>query len=456
MNRPSSHDFYAEARACLKLAVPVIAAMFAVIGMGTVDTIMAGRLGSGTLAAVAVGSNVNVVFLVFFMGILLACSPIVAHRAGAGQADARVGVFVREAQLLALFLAAVWTAAAHLAAEPVLAHLGLEPDTARIAARFLRAYSWSSFGLCQWFVLRYAAEGAGVTTPAFWSGLVGLAANAVLDWIFMYGKFGLPAMGAVGCGWATTISSMLMAGAIALQFPRHAPLRALHVFGGERPVPGAGTREIIKLGLPIALILVAEAGLFSAAALVMAHFGDHVVAAYQIAINFASIAFMIPLGIGHATTVRVGHAAGGGDAELARYRGGVGMRLGLINAASNALVMLVFAGGIAAIYTNDAAISSQAVAFLWLAAAFQFFDGLQVTANGALRGIKDTRVPMLITVGAYWIVGMPLALWLAFHTPLGPAGVWWGLTAGLGVAALGLSLRFLNKAGRTKASVVMS
>src|SRR2546430_3032647 len=129
MNRPFDHRLRVEARACLKLAGPVIAAMFAVIGMGTIDTIMAGRLGSATLAAVAVGSNVNVVFLVFFMGILLACSPIVAHRAGAGQADARVGIFVREAQLLALLLAAVWTAAAHIAAEPVLTHLGLERGT---------------------------------------------------------------------------------------------------------------------------------------------------------------------------------------------------------------------------------------------------------------------------------------------------------------------------------------
>jgi len=202
----------------------------------------------------------------------------------------------------------------------------------------------------------------------------------------------------------------------------------------------------VKLGLPIALMLVAEASLFVVAALLMASFGDRTVAAYQVAINFASVMFMIPLGVALATTVRVGHAVGAGQLDVVRFRGRVGMQLGLINAISNALLMLLFPGVIVAIYTNDAAIARQAVLFLWLAAAFQFFDGVQVTANGALRGIKDTRLPMIITVTAYWLVGMPVALWLGFRTSLGPSGIWWGLTAGLGIAAIGLSLRFMHKA----------
>src|SRR5581483_7528011 len=424
-------NFRAEARENLRLAGPLIAAQLAGVGMGVVDTIWAGRLGSQTLAAVAVGTNLNVIFFVFFMGMLMACSPIVAHRAGAGEADARVGGFVRETQLLAL-----------------------EPATAQIAVDFLRAFSWSGLGTAQWFVLRFTAEGVGVTAPTFYSGLLGLATNALLDWILMYGKFGFPAMGAIGCGWATTISSVLMAALMAWQFRSNVKLRALHVFGG-RP---SGRRflsevhEVLKLGLPIALTLVAEASLFVVAAMLMASFGDRTVAAYQVAINFASVLFMIPLGIALATTVRVGHAAGAGLPWMARDRGRVGMQLGLINAASNALIMLVFPGVIVAIYTEDTAIATQAIVFLWLAAAFQFFDGLQVTANGALRGMKDTRVPMLITVAAYWLIGMPSAVALGFHTTLAAEGIWWGLTIGLGIAAIGLSLRFLHGA---KASVVM-
>ncbi|HZP11669.1 MAG TPA: MATE family efflux transporter [Nevskiaceae bacterium] len=447
-------NFRAEARENLRLAGPLIAAQLAGVGMGVVDTIWAGRLGSQTLAAVAVGTNLNVIFFVFFMGMLMACSPIVAHRAGAGEADARVGGFVRETQLLALLLGAIWVIAAHLVAAPVLLHLGLEPATAQIAVDFLRAFSWSGLGTAQWFVLRFTAEGVGVTAPTFYSGLLGLATNALLDWILMYGKFGFPAMGAIGCGWATTISSVLMAALMAWQFRSNVKLRALHVFGG-RP---SGRRflsevhEVLKLGLPIALTLVAEASLFVVAAMLMASFGDRTVAAYQVAINFASVLFMIPLGIALATTVRVGHAAGAGLPWMARARGRVGMQLGLINAASNALIMLVFPGVIVAIYTEDTAIATQAIVFLWLAAAFQFFDGLQVTANGALRGMKDTRVPMLITVAAYWLIGMPSAVALGFHTTLAAEGIWWGLTIGLGIAAIGLSLRFLHGA---KASVVM-
>jgi MATE family multidrug resistance protein len=442
------HAFREEARENLKLAGPLIAAQLASIGLGVVDTIMAGQLGSAALAAVAVGTNVNVIFFVFFMGMLMACSPIVAHRAGAGEADARVGAFVREAQVLALVLAVAWVVAAHAIAEPVIAQLGLEPETAKVAVEFLRAYSWSGFGMCQWFVLRFAAEGVGVTAPTLISGLVGLAAGAFLNWVLMYGHFGAPAMGAVGCGWATAIASLLMAATMAAQFGSHPRLRALHLFGRGLAPLGESLREIVKLGLPIALMLVAEASLFVVAALLMAKFGDRTVAAYQVAINFASVLFMIPLGIALATTVRVGHAMGARQLDRVRFRGGVGMQLGLLNAIFSALVMLLFPAFIVGLYTADEAIAAQAVLFLWLAAAFQFFDGVQVTANGALRGIKDTRLPMMITVTAYWLIGMPVAIWLGFRTSLGPPGIWWGLTTGLGIAAVGLSLRFLRRAGR--------
>ncbi|MGH8541726.1 MAG: MATE family efflux transporter, partial [Stenotrophobium sp.] len=297
--------------------------------------------------------------------------------------------------------------------------------------------------------------GAGTTRPIFLSGVTGLCSNLLLDWIFMYGKFGFPEMGAVGCGWATTLSSLLMAGVLALQYPLHAPLRKLQVFMRVRPRLGENTREVLRLGVPIGLILLAEAGLFVVVSLLMARFGDQAVAAYQVALNFASVAFMIPLGIGLATTVRVGHAVGAGEVVAAGYRGRVGMMLGTLNAASNASIMLLFPVAIVGFYTHNADIITRATGFLALAAVFQLFDGLQVTANGALRGIKDTRIPMLITVAAYWLVGMPVAWWLAFDTGMGPDGLWWGLTAGLAVAAFGLSARFLSKAKRINRSLLM-
>lgn len=451
----SHSTFLHEARANLRLAGPLIVAQVASVGMGTVDTIYAGRIGKSALAAIAVGSNLNVLFLVFFMGVLMAGSPIVAQRIGAGQRDARVGKFAREVLLLALLLATLWVIGAHLIAGPVLKHVGLDDDTAQLAVDFMRLYSFSAYGFCLWFALRYIAEGAGCTPPVSVSGLIGLLANAVLAWVFMYGHLGVPAMGVLGCGYATSISALLMALVLALQFHQRTLLRPLHLFAAQWPRWTTDTREVLRIGVPIGLILLAEAGLFVLAALWMARFGDDTVAAFQIALNFAAVLFMIPMSIGLATTVRVGHAVGAGDHADVCRRGVVGMQLGLLNAISNAAIMLLCGSLIAALYTDDATIAAIAVRFFWLAAAFQFFDGLQVTANGALRGIKDTRVPMLITITAYWLVGMPVAWYLGFHTSLAASGLWWGLTAGLMIAAAGLSLRFLSKAARLKQSELM-
>lgn len=448
LSLPSSGGaFRREAAANLKLALPLVAAQIAAVGMGTVDTILAGQLGAQALAAVAVGANYAVLFFIFFHGVLMACSPIVAQRSGAGRPAAETGVFLREILPLGLAVALAWWLALRLSAGPLIGRLGLPAETSRIAVEFLHALSWSAFGFSAWFVLRYTAEGLGQPRPILLAGIVGLAVNALLAWGLLFGHWGLPALGAPGCGWATSIAALVMAAALALQYQLRPALRPVRLFQGRPGRPAADSAEVLRLGLPIGLILAAEAGLFVMAALLMSQFGESTVAAYQIAINFAALLFMIPLGMGLACTVRVGQAAGGGlGAAEVRFRGRVGMQLGLLNAASNALIMLLLAPLIVRLYTADAAIGALAVKFLWLAAAFQFFDAVQVTANGALRGIKDTRLPMLITVFAYWAVGFPAGWWLAFHAGLGPSGIWWGLTAGLAVAAAGLAARFGHKA----------
>ncbi|MDR3416286.1 MAG: MATE family efflux transporter [Nevskia sp.] len=444
--------FRAELRTNLGLALPLIAAQLAGVGMGTIDTVFAGRLGPQALAAVAVGVNFNVIFFVFFMGLFMACSPIVAHMTGAGRAPGEIGAFIDKARRLSWLVGLIWVILVNVTARPALTRLQLAPDTAALAVEFVRALSGSAFGMCLWFTLRFSAEGLGRTGPIFYAGLAGLAGNALLDWLLLFGHFGMPRLGVAGCGVATTVSSLAMAGVLALLFRRDAHLRPF--VRAAVPAPPEGLREMLRIGLPIGLILLAEAGLFVLAALLMARFGDATVAAYQIAINFAALVFMIPLGVGLATTVRVGHAAGAGDSAAVRYRGFVGMGLGLGNAVSNAAVMSLGGGLIAALYTEDAGIAATASHFLLLAAAFQLFDGLQVTANGALRGIKDTRLPLLITLVSYWLIGLPVAWWLGFHaggTGMGPDGLWWGLTAGLGAAAAGLSLRYARQTRRLSA-----
>lgn len=445
-----SPAFRAEAVANLRLALPLIAAQIAAVGMGTVDTIYAGRLGPQPLAAVAVAVNVYNLFLIFFMGLLMACAPIAAQLYGAQRPQAELGAFLRRSRRFALIVGLIWTGLLNLVGPLMLKALGLSDATTADAIEFLRWYSGVGLMTALWFALRFGAEGLGQVRPIVIAALLGPAANALFGWLLLFGPFGLPSHGIKVLGLASTLATTLMAAVLAWQYRRVPALRATWVADAAtgQLAAGEGARDILKLGLPIAAIITAEGGLFVLTALLMARFGEGTVAAYQIAINFSSLVFMIPLGVAMATTVRVGHAAGAGDYAAARSRGTTGVALGGLNAASNAAIMLLFSGLIVACYTDDAAIAMQAAGFLWLAAAFQLFDGLQATANGALRGLKDTRMPMLITLVSYWVIGMPVAWWLAFRAGLGPDGMWWGLTAGLGMAALGLSLRFRHKAGK--------
>jgi MATE family multidrug resistance protein len=266
----------------------------------------------------------------------------------------------------------------------------------------------------------------------------------------MYGKLGLPALGAVGTGWATLTASCLMVLVYLVSFRRYPELRRLALWRRAWPsVPHGELREMVTVGWPIAFMLTAEAWLFIIGTLLMARFGREVVAAHQVAINFASLTFMVPLSIGLTTTVRVGQAAGAGLAHEVALRGRAGILLGALFALASASVMALVPGLVVALYTDEPGVADRAVRFLTFAALFQVADCVQATANGALRGVKDTRFPMIITVGAYWGIGAPLAAGLGFGTSLGASGIWIGFIAGLAAAAAGLSWRFMHHAPLT-------
>lgn len=437
----------AELRANLALALPLLAAQLLFISMGTVDTIVAGRLGAAPLAAVAVGSNLWFMLFVPFWGLFMAVSPIVAQRLGAGRPVAESGLFLRGALVLAAGLGVAWMLALLVLIGPVLDLLNLEPQTRAYAEGYLRAIAPGAPAFALFFALRNAAEGHGQARATLWAGLTGFVVNALLAYGLANGAWGLPALGPRGCGIATALAGIAMVLAFVAMYRWHPALRELRLYGRGGWRPGAATWEILRLGGPIALIITAEAWLFLIGALLMARFGTDAVAAHQIAINFASITFMVPMSIGMATTVRVGYAAGAGDIAAARLRGFAGISMGACFALVSASLMALLPGAIVALYTDAAGVAPLAVGFLFFAAVFQIADCVQATSNGALRGIKDTRVPMLITVSAYWLVGLPLAVMLAFETALGPSGIWVGFIAGLAVAALGLSLRFRSKTG---------
>ncbi|MEW6166320.1 MAG: MATE family efflux transporter [Pseudomonadota bacterium] len=449
-----------EARANLRLALPIIATQLTFMGMGTVDTIMAGRLGADALAAVAVGANVWFLAFIVFQGIFMACSPIVAQRIGARREPDETGRFVRAAAVLAVGLGLLWTLALRLAAAPIVDLLALDAPQAQAATAYIRVVALAGVPFCLCFLARNVADAHGLVRVAMVAGLVGFVVNGVFDYLLMYGRGGFPALGPVGCAWASVLGGLAMAAVYGLLYRRLAPLRALRLFRRGWPqLRDVGLAEVPRLGVPIALIIAAESWLFNIGALLMARFGGEVIAAHQIAINVAALSFMVPLSIGFATTVRVGHAAGARDAEAVRLRGRAGILLGVGFAVLSASVMALFPELIVAAYTDAPSVTGTAVSFLYFAALFQIFDCIQAAANGALRGIKDTRVPMLITLGAYWFVGMPVAWALVFHTQQGPAGVWWGFIVALALAAAGLGSRFVHRTrrGRTRSgSVLMS
>ena len=432
----------AEARANLRLALPLIAAQLTFVSMGTIDAIFAGQLGVSQLAAVAVGSNIWFLTCVMFMGLGMAVSPIVAQRLGAGQSPLLIGRFLRGALVLSGVLGAIWLALMLLAAGPVLTLLDLDPKTTGFAREYVFAMAWSALPLSICFFLRNGAEGHGMTRVPLAAGLVGLSVNALFAWLLMYGHGPFAPMGPAGCGWATVIGSWAMVGVYVSFYVRSPVLRALQLVRPGVPRIDAETLEVLKVGVPVAAILAAEAWLFCIGALLMARFGADAMAAHQIAINFASLCFMVPTAIGMATTVRVGHAAGAGDFAKVALRGRAGILLGVGFAAMSASLMALAPHAIVHVYTQAEHLAGPAAHFLAFAAVFQVFDCVQATSNGALRGLKDTRVPMTITLFAYWIIGMPLAAGLAFWTEVGPAGIWIGFIAGLAAAAAGLAVRF--------------
>lgn len=438
----------AEWTALARLGVPLIVHNLATMGMQTTDTIMAGRLSARDLAGVAVGGSLWMPVFIFILGVLMALPPIVAHLYGARR-EAEIGCYVRQGAWLAM-LAALAGMVLLWNARPLLAALGIEAEVIPLAAGYLRAISWGLPALCLYQVLRFASEGIGHTRPMLFIATAGLLLNIPANYVFMYGALGLPRLGAVGCGYASALVMWFML-ALLVWYVRTQPLyRPLAIFArGEWP-RAAAQRELLALGLPIGIGIFMEGSLFAAVALIMGTLGTTVVAAHQIAINFASIMFMVPLSLAMATTVRVGHAAGAGDGVQARFAGSSGIALCGAFMALSALGMVLLRDVIASAYTRDAEVAALAARLLVMAAIFQLSDGLQVSGAGALRGLKDTSVPAIITVIAYWGVGLPLAWYLGVERALGPPFVWAGCIAGLTVAAVLLNWRFwhISRQGR--------
>ncbi|MEZ5701178.1 MAG: MATE family efflux transporter [Burkholderiaceae bacterium] len=429
-----------ELRTIIAIALPITSAQLLQMGMGVADTVMAGQVSALTLAAVSLGSAMWFFVVIVGLGVMLALTPIISHHVGARnhpliREELRQGIWL--AMVLSLFLMALLGLMGLL-----MPHLGIAPEIVDETHRYLRWVVWSLPLTCLYLVPRFFNESMGHTMPMFWTQLLMLPVNILGNYTFMFGKFGAPAMGAAGAALSTGVAQSL--GCFALYaYTLNARRYASYALrqGMTRP-DWAHIASIVRLGIPIAVGLAMESGMFTATALLMGRFGVDTVAGHQIALNVSSLTFMIPLGVSIALTVRVGQALGGGDRLEARYRGRLGIALCTAFMVASAMVLATLGTQIAGLYTPNQTVVALAAQFLVYAAVFQVVDGMQVGAMGVLRGYKDTKIPMLVTVFGYWVVGMGLSLVLGVFGPLGPAGLWMGLVGGLSVAAVVLVGRF--------------
>ncbi|MEO8138509.1 MAG: MATE family efflux transporter [Gemmatimonadota bacterium] len=431
----------ADLRALLSLALPVIVVQVGLMAMGVADTIMVGHVSPVALAAVAVGNVYYFAAAVFGMGTLMALDPIVAQAMGAGDREAAARGVQRGA-VLALLLC-VPTTLILWPAPAVLAWLRQPPEVVPLAGAYAQLSIPGTLGLFAFTVLRQSLQAMHRVRPILVTVVVANLLNILLNWMLIYGHAGFPALGAIGSAWATMISRLTMALLLlALAWP------ALHEF--VRPFRPAALEpgplfRLFLLGAPIGAQHQLEYGVFALVGLLMGVLGTTQVAAHQVALNLASLTFMVPLGLSAAAAVVVGHAVGRGDRQAAIEASRAALYIAVGFMGITATAFLVFPGLLARLYTSAPEVLQIAVVLIPLAGVFQVFDGIQVTSIGLLRGLGDTRTPMITGVLGFWLLGLPVSLFLCFRLGLGPAGLWWGLVLGLVAVALFLILRLRAK-----------
>jgi multidrug resistance protein, MATE family len=449
-SQPAS-AFGAEIRRTAALAAPLIAGHVSTGLIGFVDAVIAGHHGTSTLAAVSIGTAMFWLPLMVPMGTLIALPALVSHHDGAGE-QARIGPLFRQTLWLGLALGmAMWCLLSLLPlAMPA---MGIAEAIRPGATEFVHGIRWGVPALVLYLCNRYLCDGLHHTLPTMVFGFGGLLVLIPTGYALAFGVGGLPELGARGLGIASALVMWLQWLGSTLYLARAPRFRALRLFDSWTPPRWAPIRELLSTGLPIGLTWLMEGGLFVAAALLIGRLGEVPAAAHQIAVNVCSLCFMVPMALAEATTVRVGHALGRSDRSGVRRAAFAGYALVIFTQGLSGAILLGANDAIVAFYTADTAVATLAASLLLLAAAFQFPDGIQVLSAGALRGLKDTRIPMFLAAFSYWGIGMPLGATLTFglaglSAAQGPRGMWIGFIAGLSFAAVLLTARFLRSSRR--------
>lgn len=436
---------FTEIKACLALAIPLAGAQLAQSAVSFVDTVMMGWLGSETIAAGGLAAMMFNTLLITSTSLISAVSPLSAEAYGAGKLK-QVEKVVRQGLWLALVLSIPLTLLL-LNAASLMQFLGQEPATVALSETYLKAIAWGMFPGLGFAVLRFFTSALSLTRPIIIVMLAGTVLNIVGNYVLMLGKFGLPALGLAGIGWASAISLWSMFIVLAVYCLFQPQLRQYQVFQKLHHFDWRVLGNLLRVGIPIGILTGTEIGLFTVTAFLMGQLGTVTLAAHQIALQTAALTFNVPLGIALATTVRVGQQLGKHDRSGSQLAGFVGIGLGAAFMAAMAVVVWLIPERIVSLYLDinnpvNAEVVALAKVLLGIAAVFQIADGVQVTANGALRGRQDTTIPMLIGLFAYWCVGLTSGYILGLQLGYGGAGLWWGLAIGLAVAAVILTWRF--------------
>ena len=440
-----------DLRAMLRLALPVAAVQLGIMAMGVTDTIMVGHLSPAALAAAALGNLYFFIAGIFGQGTLMALDPVISQAVGARDEEA-ISRALQRGLVVALALT-IFTCAALVPVEWVLYTLKQPPEVVPDAASYVRIAIPGVFPFYAFIVFRQSLQAMHRVAPVLWTVLLANLLNAGLNWVFIYGHLGSPALGVAGSSIATSVSRWAMALAVLSIAGR----QVWHHLTPWRPETLAvePLRRMLRLGLPIGVQYLLEYGAFAAAALLMGVLGTTQMAAHQIAINLASFTFMVPLGVSTATAVLVGHAIGAGNEDQARRSAVAGIFIGASFMCASALVFRVFPVALARSYTGNADVILLAALLIPIAGVFQVFDGIQAVAAGVLRGIGDTHAPAIINVVGFWLIGLPVSWVLAFRLGGGAVGMWWGIVVGLAAVALILVGRVRVRLGRTMHRVII-
>jgi MATE family multidrug resistance protein len=432
------------------LGAPILIAQLAQMANGVIDTVMAGHASAEDLAGVAIGASLWVPVLLFFAGVLSALQPTISGHRGAGELQKIMpttwqGIYIALVAMVVMVLLLVNT-------QPVLRILQLDVVTSAIADGYLDAFAWGVPALLLLTALRGLTDGLGHTRVIMVFSLISTLLNLPLNYIFIYGfdfiVFQVPAMGGIGCGWATSIANWVATLALLVYLNRSATFKNFHLIGDWVAPAKSEIARLLKLGLPIGFTMFIEVSMFCMIALFLAPLGSTTVAGHQIVLNVTSVLFMLPLSLGMALTLRISFLVGAADHDEARLLARSSLLLAVGISCINAPILFFGREWLAGLYTSDLSVQQVATTLFMLAALFQIVDVIQVTMINVQRGYKDTKTPMFIMLLSFWGICLPLGYVLTFKdwltAPLGAPGFWMALIAGLTCAALLLTVRMFR------------